>query len=133
MADPVPIRRPRGRGPRTTAEYTAALPERVVQDAAIAAAQAGGWQWAHFHDSRRQVSDGRFVGDSHAAGFPDFVAVRGSRLVVMEFKRVGKQPTPKQADWLAAFTGLQCPCGRWAAEVYVPTPQEVDMVLGVLR
>jgi hypothetical protein len=51
-----------------------------------------GWMYYHTHDSRRSVS-----------GFPDLVALRGRRMVVIELKSQGGKATPEQRQWLKAF------------------------------
>jgi hypothetical protein len=59
-----------------------------------------GWRWSHFHDSRRQVAPGVFVGDRAAAGFPDIVAVRPPRLLFIELKSEKGKLEPEQDAWL---------------------------------
>lgn len=122
----------------TTAEFTATLREKVAQDGAVPFARAHGWMVLHINDSRRAAKDGTAFGDTDTAGFPDMLAIRGDRLVVAEFKKVGKAPRENQADWLAAFTGLMCGCDpprvtAFKAEVYVWTPQDGDAWERVLR
>ena len=50
--------------------------EKAFQSRVVELARLYGWRVAHFHDSRRQVKPGVFVGDKDAAGFPDLVLVR---------------------------------------------------------
>jgi Holliday junction resolvase len=41
------------------------------------------------------------------AGFPDIVAVRDNRILAIELKVGGRQPTPKQREWLRALEGVK--------------------------
>jgi hypothetical protein len=66
-----------------------------------------GWTCLHHHDSRREVTetrpDGckvrRLVGDTDAAGLPDWLLLR-ERIVWVELKAQGKGPTPVQREVL---------------------------------
>jgi hypothetical protein len=55
----------------------------------LAAACLLGWRTYHTRDSRGSTS-----------GFPDFVGVRGSRLVMAELKREKGRATEDQQSWL---------------------------------
>lgn len=86
-----------------------------------------GWRIAHFHDSRRQVKPGVFVGDRDAAGFPDLVLVRSPELLVIELKREVGKVTDEQYAWLHALAS----CG---VEVMVVRPStERDLVVRLSR
>lgn len=74
-----------------------------------------GWLTVHFHDSRRQVQPGVFVGDNSAKGFPDIVALRGKRLLVAELKSQTGKLRKEQPAWLDAFSEA-------GAEVYLWRP-----------
>jgi|SRR5215831_11530647 len=54
-----------------------------------------GWRWQHQYDSRRSN-----------AGFPDIVAIKGSRLVVLELKAERGRVTAEQRAWLADFAAV---------------------------
>lgn len=78
--------------------------EREFQKAVVDLARLRGWKVAHFHDSRRQVRPGVFVGDRDAAGFPDLVLVHRSHGVAYaELKAERGRPSPEQIGWIQAF------------------------------
>lgn len=87
---------------RLTAEERAfrEVTERDLQARVMDLARMYGWRVAHFHDSRRQVKPGVFVGDRDAAGFPDLVLVRPPELLVVELKRETGKVTDEQNAWL---------------------------------
>jgi Holliday junction resolvase len=61
-----------------------------------------GWRYYHTHDSSRSV-----------AGFPDIVALRGSRILVAEIKGPKTRVTGEQRAWLAAFETAGVPAYLW--------------------
>ncbi len=98
-----------------------ALSEKDFQRQVLELARLYGWRVAHFHDSRRQVKPGVFVGDKDAAGFPDLVLVRPPELVVLELKRELGKTTSEQDEWLADLAA----CG---VEVSVVRPSGWDVL-----
>jgi hypothetical protein len=91
----------------------------------IELARLNGWLVAHFHDSRRQVRPGVFVGDRYAAGFPDLVLVR-ERVVYAELKSDKGRLRPEQTVWLERLQGA-------GAEAYVWRPANwvtIGQILG---
>jgi hypothetical protein len=52
-----------------------------------------------------------------APGFPDIIALKGERQLVIETKRVGEEPDSEQERWLGAYADV-------GAEVYVFTPDD---------
>lgn len=92
-----------------------AVTERDLQSRVMDVARLYGWRVAHFHDSRRQVKPGVFVGDRDAAGFPDLVLVRPPELLVVELKRETGKTTDEQDRWLGDLAS----CG---VEVLVVRP-----------
>jgi hypothetical protein len=96
-----------------------AVTEKQLQTRIIEFARLYGWRVAHFHDSRRQVKPGVFVGDKDAAGFPDLVLVRPPRLMVVELKRELGKVTDEQRAWIDDLRS----CG---VEVHVVRPSEED-------
>jgi hypothetical protein len=96
-----------------------AVSEKELQARVIEFARLYGWRVAHFHDSRRQVKPGVFVGDKDAVGFPDLVLVRPPRLMVVELKRELGKLTDEQHAWIG---DLQA-CG---VEVHVVRPSSED-------
>jgi hypothetical protein len=120
--------------------------EKQFQATVIELAQRMRWKTAHFHDSRREVKrrDGTrlVIGDRDAAGFPDFVAVRGPRLVIAEFKAEKGLVKPEQQVWLDALGAVEQETNEWLSieapdvgvgvEVYLWRPSdwpEIELVL----
>lgn len=89
------------------------LSEKRLTDSVKRCLMAQGWMSAHFHDSRRQVQPGVFVGDSAAKGFPDIVAIRGSRLLIVELKSEKGRLRPEQPEWLDAFSAIGAEVFLW--------------------
>lgn len=102
------------------------LSEKDFQKQVLDLARLYGWKVAHFHDSRRQVKPGVFVGDKDAAGFPDLVLVRPPELVVLELKRELGKTTPEQDEWLALLSA----CGVEASVVRPSNWDELRLRLG---
>lgn len=92
------------------------MSEKSLTELVKTALRGTGWLSAHFHDSRRQVKPGVFIGDAAAKGFPDIVAVRGPRLLVAELKSDKGTFRDGQQEWLDAFANL-------GAEVFVWRPE----------
>ncbi len=63
-----------------------------------------GWLCYHTKDSRKS-----------APGFPDIIALKGKRQLVIETKRVGEEPDEAQERWLRVYVDA-------GAEVYAWTP-----------
>jgi hypothetical protein len=63
-----------------------------------------GWRVVHFKPAQGQRGEWRtpMLG-IHAAGFPDLLALRRERGVVVELKVSGRKPRPEQHAWLTAF------------------------------
>lgn len=55
-----------------------------------------GWRLYHTRDSRGSVG-----------GFPDIIAIRGSRLLAIELKNETRKATSQQVEWLEAFAGVE--------------------------
>lgn len=91
----------------------ATLSEKDLQAAVMDLARRSGWMVAHWHDSRREVRPGVFVGDKDAAGFPDLVLVRNSELLFVELKSQKGKLRPEQHGWLEALTEAGQECHVW--------------------
>jgi Holliday junction resolvase len=61
-----------------------------------------GWRYYHTHNSSRSV-----------AGFPDIVALRGSRILVAEIKTERGRVSTAQRGWLAAFEAAGVSAYLW--------------------
>ena len=118
-----------------------AMSEADVQGPVVDALRACGWRWVHFRPA--QTQGGRwmtpYTGDD---GFPDIVALKNGRLLVLEIKgaRGAKKPGPNvrslgaiekrlryeaQELWLEEFALA----GAYAVFV---TPGNLDEVLDVI-
>jgi hypothetical protein len=76
----------------------------------------GGWMVSHFHDSRRQVKPGVFVGDKAAKGFPDIVAIKETRLLIAELKSEKGKFRDGQIEWLNSFSKVGAEAFVWRPE-----------------
>jgi len=101
------------------------MSEESFQGAVIELARLGGWEVAHFHDSRRQVAPDKFVGDTDAAGFPDLVLVR-DRVLFVELKTERGRLTLRQRAWLDALA-------RASAEVRLWRPSNWPEIVDTLK
>jgi hypothetical protein len=103
-------------GGRKSSDEGAATPSSVseaeFQQAVTDALSALRWRWCHFRPARTEK--GWRTALSGAAGFPDLVAARGKRLLVIELKAEGKRPTQEQEAWLEALAqaGADAYCWR---------------------
>ena len=97
------------------------LTEKQYQKQITDLATMYGWRWAHFHDSRKQVKPGVFVGDTDAAGFPDLYLIRPPEMVVVEVKKELGKTTDIQEEWLADFRAS-------GIDAYVSRPSNFDEI-----
>lgn len=88
--------------------------ERELESDCEALLRVNGWMLYHTFDSRRSV-----------AGFPDLVAIRGTRLLVLELKTETGKVTDAQREWLEAFAAT-------GAECYVVRPRNVDELAAIV-
>jgi Holliday junction resolvase len=86
--------------------------EAEFQRAVIEAAQLLGWRVAHFRAARTKHG-WRTPVAADGAGFPDLIAVRGSRLLAAELKSERGRLRPEQADWLEALQGAGAEARIW--------------------
>ncbi len=63
--------------------------EKEFQQAVMNQLKEHGWMAYHTWNSRRS-----------APGFPDVVAVKGGRLLMVELKKEGEDPDSNQQEWL---------------------------------
>jgi len=92
-------------GRRLTAQEQAlrSISEKSYQAQITDLATLYGWEWRHFHDSRREVRrNGKpiFIGDKDAEGWPDLVLVRPPEILIIEVKKELGRTTPEQDHWL---------------------------------
>jgi len=86
----------------------AGVSEADLQSAIVEAMGYMGWRTYHTHDSRRSNP-----------GFPDIVAVKGSRVMFVELKKEKGVIKPKQIEWLDALADAH-------SEVYLVRPSSQD-------
>ena len=107
------------------------MTERDLQRAVISLARRCGFLVAHHHDSRRQVGNGRLVGDRDAAGLPDLILVRGKRVVFAELKTEKGKLRPAQKTWIDALRAVESDAaGRVLVKVWTPSSwDEIERLL----
>lgn len=107
--------------------------EAALQRAVVDLARTLGWRCAHFSDSRKQVRGGRLVGDRGAAGVPDLLCVRGSRLLFLELKTEKGKLRPAQEDWLADLQEVESDAaGRLVVRVLRPSDWDSGVIARLL-
>lgn len=87
-------------------------------------AQERGWRTFHQRPSRTAKGWCSAV-QGDGKGYPDVMAVRGSRILFAELKSARGVPTVEQAAWLDALAGV--------AEVYVWRPKDIQEIMRVLE
>ena len=70
--------------------------EKDLESYAEGYLRSSGWMVYHTYDSRRSEP-----------GFPDIVAIKGDRLLVLELKSAGGKVSEAQAEWLKAFAAVR--------------------------
>ena len=97
--------------------------EVALERFVIAAARLHGWCGFHVSFSHGSVTGVHQVGlnDGHydSDGWPDWVFVRGERIIFRELKGLGKYQTPAQKRWEARLRAAGQDCKVWK-----PTDQE---------
>ncbi len=82
------------------------ISERDFQSQVVDLARQTGWRCYHSRPGRS--AGGKWSTPMQGdVGFPDWVMVRGDRLIFAELKTVNGQPTPGQVDWLQALNNVQ--------------------------
>lgn len=81
---------------------TLTMTEADLEAAVEQLARLRGWLVYHTRRSTGSV-----------AGFPDLILLRGERILAVELKRDGKQPTPAQMAWLTAFDAAHAETHVW--------------------
>jgi VRR-NUC domain. len=102
------------------------VPERAVQKAVEDMLTLYGWKFFHAPDNKPSAGTGRV--QKIVPGFPDIIAIRGTRIIVIENKKELEQPREDQEEWLRAFkaTGkvetyvIRPSTMRWLAEQLKP-------------
>ena len=85
-----------------------------------------GWHWKHDLPAQRQ--SGRWATAlSGSKGFPDYIAVRGDRIVCAELKAPKGRLTEYQKEWIDLLEAT----GK--VEVYVWYPNDLEKIANILR
>ncbi len=92
-----------------------AINEKEWQQTVEDTAALFGWMKYHTRNSRGSTP-----------GFPDLVLIRGRRLIAVELKRSGQEPTLNQQRWLEGFAYA-------GAEVYVWRPEDFKQMQVTLK
>jgi Holliday junction resolvase len=85
------------------------ITEKDLQSTIVDLLHLYGWITYHTFDSRRSTP-----------GFPDLVAIKGTRLLALELKSDLGKVTEEQYGWLRAFAGVT------RVEAFVVRPENVD-------
>ena len=113
--------------PTTHAILDAGCTERQLQDWLIDVARWLGWRAVHFRPARVVIKgreSWRTAVQGDGKGFPDTILARGTRLLVVECKRLqAPRPNAEQTSWLDAFRSV-------GAEVYELRPLARTGVVG---
>src|SRR3990167_3692834 len=84
------------------------------------------WHWAHFRPARTEQG-WRTPVAGMGKGFPDYIAIRGNRLLVIEIKSEKGEPTLEQEEWLDKFLG------GGNTFVYLWRPSDYESIVEELR
>lgn len=108
-----------------------ALPSPVISEADLLSRLlewADAWGWLTNHQRPALTSKGwRTATQGNLVGWPDVIAVRGTRLVVAELKSDKGRTTPEQKRWLAAFRLVP------GAEVFEWRPADWPEIVATLK
>lgn len=87
--------------------------------------ELGGWRWCHYEPAVRQSGTWAtpLRGDK---GLPDYIAVRGTRLLFIEIKGTGGRLSVDQRKWIADLLVA-------GIETYVWYPDNLENATEVLR
>ena len=103
------------------------MTEAEFQKIVIELAEMHGWKVCHFHDSRRQIRPGVFIGDKQSKGYPDLtLAHRRHGVCFAELKSDKGRVSPEQMSWIHQLQ-------RAGAVVYVWRPSNLREVQRFLK
>lgn len=114
--DPTQVTCPQCQRPGAPRRTRGGPSEKALLATVTAALTHAGYLTYHTHDSRHSP-----------AGFPDVIALKGSRCLVAELKSATGLLTPAQQTWLAAWRRIL------GAEVMVVRPDDLETLLAALR
>jgi hypothetical protein len=101
------------------------VPESSVQKAVQDMLTSYGWKWFHAPDNKPSASTGRV--QKIVPGFLDILALRGTRIVIIENKRETEQLREDQEEWMEAWRRT----GK--AETYVVRPSNMRHLADYLK
>ncbi len=104
---------------------SAPISERAFLRMILDLAHLRHWRAAHFRPART-AKGWRTAVQGFGKGFPDVIALREARTVVIELKAQKGRLTPEQEAWLTAFRATD-------AEVYVFRPSQWPEIEHVLE
>lgn len=82
------------------------MKEKDFQKQVLIDLRTAGWRVSHFGNTVKIVRRGDTyipVPDPDGRGFPDIIALKGSRGLALELKGLKTPIRPEQAEWIAAF------------------------------
>jgi hypothetical protein len=92
-----------------------------------------GWHWAHFRPARTEKG-WRTAISGMGKGFPDYICLRGERMVIMELKSEKGKVSPEQKAWYDKFIeSRQHYVKGDFPEVYIWRPVDFDSIIECLR
>lgn len=98
--------------------------ETAFQQRVVDFARTAGWKVNHTY--RGKVGKGAWRTNTTSKGFPDLQLLKPGRLVVLELKMPGNEPTPEQKEWIAWFQTVE------GCEAYVVWPADWDEIVDLL-
>lgn len=104
--------------------------EEKLEAFVVKVARLYGWCGFHVSFSHGSVTGVHLIGqgDSHydSDGWPDWVFVRGSKILFRELKGEGKYQTPQQKRWMAKLVAAGQDCKVWK-------PRDQDEIVATFR
>lgn len=108
------------------------ISEKDFQRVVVDFAQMAGWEVFHISDSRKSAN-GKWVGDSMAAGLPDLILVHPTRgFIFAELKREKGKLRPKQRDCLDAMAAATINTRNVFVHLWRPSDMD-ETVVPLLR
>jgi hypothetical protein len=103
------------------------LTEAQFQGQLTEVAAYHGWHWLHIEKALNERGYWRTpIRGPLGKGWPDLVLIKGSRVLFVELKANGKQPTADQRQVLEILSHIP------GAEVYVWHPDQFEEIMGRL-
>ncbi len=100
--------------------------EAGFQRCVLAYARMCGWRCAHFRASLNQRGQWQTAAAGDGAGFPDWIFLRGDRMLVVELKTDTGKLAPEQRAWLDAFTAAGVTAVIWRPRDFAMIEKELE-------